>query len=63
MTWQPIETAPWDKFVLLCVDSGYKTPDKDFVQCIRHSNAYKNGSWVTAQKVCIPYAYVDFNPA
>jgi len=47
--WQPISTAPWDEFVLLLVPSGYKRPEWDYVQCIRHSDGYHNRKWTTAQ--------------
>ena len=46
---KPMQTAPYDEYLLLCVPSGYKYPVTDFVQCIRHSKGYKNGAWVTAQ--------------
>ena len=43
--WQPIDTAPLDRFVLLACPSGYKTTPRVFTTGIMHSD-YKQGRWV-----------------
>lgn len=43
--WQPIETAPKDKFILVCCPSGYRTTPLVFTTAIMHSD-YKQGRWV-----------------
>lgn len=43
--WQTIETAPKDKFVLLCGPSGYTTTPLVFTTGIMRSN-YHAGRWI-----------------
>lgn len=38
--WQPIETAPWGRVVLLTGDSGYRAPHDRFV-----CNGYREHDW------------------
>ena len=45
MTWQPIETAPKDEFLLLCGPSGYTTTPLVFTTGIMCSN-YHAGRWI-----------------
>ena len=43
----PIESAPWDEYVIVVVPSGVIEPLLDYVQCKRYSNGYYNNEWVT----------------
>lgn len=43
--WMPVETAPKDKFVLLCGPSGYTTTPLVFTTGIMCSN-YHAGRWI-----------------
>lgn len=45
MVWQPIETAPKDRFLLLCGPSGYTTTPRVFVTGCMYSD-YHVGRWV-----------------
>lgn len=45
MRWQPIDTAPKDKFVLLCGPSGYATIPYVVTTGIIHSD-YREGRWI-----------------
>lgn len=47
--WRPISEAPFDKFVLLMVDSDYKNPKYDYVYCKQYIERCKNVVWYTAQ--------------
>ena len=44
-SWMPVETAPKDKFVLLCGPSGYTTTPLVFTTGIMRSN-YHAGRWI-----------------
>ncbi len=43
--WRSVETAPKDRFVLLCGPSGYTTTPLVFTTGIMHSN-YHAGRWI-----------------
>ena len=43
--WRSVETAPKDRFVLLCGPSGYTTTPLVFTTGIMRSN-YRAGSWI-----------------
>ena len=45
MEWQPIETAPKDKFLLLCGPSGYTTTPIVFTTG-RMCSDYHKGRWI-----------------
>jgi len=43
--WQPIETAPWDKTVLLTGDSGNVRPHNHFIVNGFRSTGWHGGDW------------------
>ena len=46
---KPVDTAPYDEYVLLKVDSGMRSTPYDYVYARRHSDGYKNSAWLNVQ--------------
>ena len=46
---QPMNSAPYDEYVLLKVNSGMRSTPFDYVYAMRHSDGYKNSAWLNVQ--------------
>ena len=46
---KPVDTAPYDEYVLLKVDSGMRSTPYDYVYARRHSDGYKSRAWLNVQ--------------